>query len=97
MEQAIYRELIMTGVDAKDSEDALRQVGTERQNEGADFVGRIDIDRQCAAGRNTRCKRTAAVVRRVKLCRILLFRQCYTRNRDDGLGRERRREGGCIQ
>ncbi|MBR4462874.1 MAG: PTS sugar transporter subunit IIA [Erysipelotrichaceae bacterium] len=27
MEQAIYRELIMTGVDAKDSEDAIRQVG----------------------------------------------------------------------
>ena len=27
MEQAIYRELIMTDVDAKDSEDAIRQVG----------------------------------------------------------------------
>ena len=27
MEQAIYRELIMTNVDAKDSEDAIRQVG----------------------------------------------------------------------
>ena len=27
MEQAIYRELIMVDVDAKDSEDAIRQVG----------------------------------------------------------------------
>lgn len=27
MEQSIYRELIMTGVDARDSEDAIRQVG----------------------------------------------------------------------
>ena len=34
MEQAIYRELILTNVDAKDYEDAIRQVSKPFQNNG---------------------------------------------------------------
>ena len=42
MDQAIYRELIMTGVDARDSEDAIRQVGRLFEENG--FVRDTYID-----------------------------------------------------